>query len=95
MTFFSFRPELMKGWVTHGVDFYCDDETLPVCDKSDTAFGSEINLTLAAWRRYGIPSLYPSLASIDGLMIRGVGLRAGWENVLERVIQVCRRMSGG
>jgi hypothetical protein len=87
MTFFSARPELMKGWITHGVDFYCDENNLPLCDKSDTTFGSEINLTLAMWRRYGIPSLYPSLASVDGLMVRGIGLRQGWEDILERVVK--------
>jgi hypothetical protein len=87
MTFFSARPELMKGWITHGVDFYCDENNLPLCDKSDTTFGSEINLTLAMWRRYGIPSLYPSLASVDGLMVRGIGLRQGWEGILERVVK--------
>ena len=86
MSYFSFNPPLMTGWVTHGVDFYCDDATLP-CPKEDTAFGTQINASQAAWRRYRIPSLYPSLASVDGLMVRGVGLRQGWEDVLDNVMR--------
>ena len=86
MSYFSFNPPLMTGWITHGVDFYCNDDTLP-CPNEDTAFGTQINQSEAAWRRYKIPSLYPSLASVDGLMVRGVGLRQGWEGVLDKVMR--------
>jgi hypothetical protein len=89
MTSYSFNPPLMKGWVTHGLDFYC--ELFPDCRSKPTSWW-QLNASLAAWDRWNIPSLYSGLptgysdkATETGVFVRGVGLAMGWEAALERI----------
>eukprot|EP01050_Picozoa_sp_SAG11_P006256 SAG11_NODE_478_length_9117_cov_6.916168_8_plen_494_part_00 len=89
MTSYSFNPPLMRGWVTHGLDFYC--EIFPDC-RSQPRGWWQLNASLAAWERYRIPSLYSDLPTgyaskptETGVFVRGVGLAMGWEAALERI----------
>ena len=89
MTSYSFNPPLMKGWVTHGLDFYC--ELFPDCRSKPTGWW-QLNASLAAWDRWNIPSLYSGLptgysdkATETGVFVRGVGLAMGWEAAMERI----------
>ena len=92
MSSFSFNPPLMDGWVTHGLDQYC--EVFPNCSTTPP----QLNFTLDAYQRYGIPALYsdlpsgwcpqhnPSCTRSGGIFVRRVGLALGWEAALETLV---------
>lgn len=81
MSFSDFRPEKMSGWSNLGLTFLSGDG---YPSPADTGLLGQ----LAAFRDFGIPSLYylEITANAQNIFKNGVGLQPGWEAALEAEI---------
>ena len=81
MSFYDFHPTTMAGWANLGLTFLSGDGYPP---PANTGLPGQ----LAAFRDFGIPSLYcmAITASAPKIWKSGVGLQPGWTGAVEEEV---------